>query len=83
MSTNITFIRKSEDYPEYKLGREADGHLVIYIGDETQGEWDWEDETSTGSYVVRDDGVDLDGDFETHCDDLAEEMRCLRAEAGF
>lgn len=90
-----TFIRESTGYPEYKLVQLDDGgqfrivmELSITAGDPL-GLWhviytrevDGVEKLLAG-FVVRDDGADLDGDFETHCDELAEEARTLAAEAG-
>ena len=60
----------SVDYPNYVLMKDSAGRLGIYM-------------TAKGEepLLVRDDGMDLRADFETHVDELAEELRVLMAEA--
>jgi len=84
----IAYIRTSESYPSYHLGLTDRGHAIYLrcpIVDEDGYEADAIESRpgheATGAFIVRDDGFDLDADFETHCDDLAEESRILMAEA--
>lgn len=66
----MRFIKRSVDHPEYALYRRDDGRLEI-----------WLDDGADPLIMVRDDGLHLEADFEAHCDDLAEEMRILLADA--
>jgi hypothetical protein len=67
----MQLLKRSVNYPEYVLARTAAGGLVICH----------DGGVDLGLEVVRDDGLDLEADFETHCDELAEEMRVLVAQA--
>ena len=82
----IEFVRTSDNYPEYHLGYNGE-HDVIFMSipaDENPDMFGAEPvaghDDIEWAYVIRDDGFDLDADFETHCDDLAEEARVLMAE---